>query len=331
MATPVRTRTSLFALLLLACTGQRPKAQPAPAGSIAWQRSRPNDDSLLAALGLAQLQHTVLRPGEAEIRLSSGGGISLEDDLIRLVRRGDRVTGQVIRYWRYRGLYPMGPEDTLWSQGELAAYTMPWQCTSFVKAHGFYACTLQFKSPVDWRQLWDSAATFNPWTLPDKPQTVSGHSVNGNALVVVCDDCGSTTVELRAGARFRRLEFGARNGDSKVLGFLHAIRSGIPWNNIAVRPSRSRRYHGKLEGAGGDFCFTPSGSNERWENHDFPGFARSDTLPHVAKAVELWGVPLPKNALPRYVAGTSRWLLIDSIVSMRDTVLAPDWCKTTRP
>jgi hypothetical protein len=244
----------------------------------------PAFDSAAQAFGLRPLAATPLAGDVEEIRYWSGGGITAEQDFVRLTRAGNRVDGLLGLYWRI-----VTPYDRPGSipQGTWVRFAHQGTCRRVTDVGNFEACELKLRGRPDWTALWDSLAALGVATLP--PQS----SLTRPGLMI--NDGGRVIIELRTATGYRRYSYENPWSyhdpeDQRVVSIQKAL--GLAWS-LVPRPTSQRQLRGRLDLALGGDEFVACHSRVAWaiegaRTHPMIASARDSTA-HASYYIEALG------------------------------------------
>lgn len=189
-------------LVLSACTGSKPRTEPAPiradtgAPDVTSSRVYSSTfDAVAGAAGLVPLRFDTLNPGR-EVRVWIGVAIGAPKQLYRFVERGRRVDGEIIHYWSATRLPDDRPGETI---HDLMVYSLTGRCDRFAVNEKVGICRARFARRPDWGEVLRRAEAAGLRELPDES------TLPDRVLVF---DGWSITVELREGDRYRAYRYG---------------------------------------------------------------------------------------------------------------------------
>jgi hypothetical protein len=180
-------------------------APPARAMDLAGDTIPALEHEILVAArvsAIPALRASALPPGAREMRFWIGGGRVVPDLMLRLMRSGDSVLGQVMLYWN-----TMSMDDSLdLAAAEAYSHQARHEPECNVLHYGrdstddevrnWITCVGPPTADARWRTLWRRLDSLGVWTLPDQsevPQYKDLVSLDGTGL----------QVELRDGPRYR--------------------------------------------------------------------------------------------------------------------------------
>ena len=274
-------------------------------------------DDVSEALGMPLLRDDTTNAG-LEIRLWWQVEIGVPKDLFRLVKAGEQVRGEYIRYWPVRR-WTDGDADTLVvERDEFVPWFEPPRCSRLIAHENVDACVTRFLEEPDWNRMWDELDSLGVWMLSDASHLpLDGFSIDGLTLVV----------ELRNRHLYRAYRLKPDPEGLAEVAAAGAIGSLLTLVGIALPPTgRDSVLAGHLidhRGRdGGETVFVPCGRTGRWRL--FQGNAPEPELlpPRAFVRLNLLVGPLDKRWHHR--EGFERVAYVNEVVERRPA--RPDDC-----
>ncbi|MEO7355640.1 MAG: hypothetical protein ABIZ70_14935, partial [Gemmatimonadales bacterium] len=219
-----------------------------------------NPDTAAIVLGLKPLNQDT-RSRVQEIRIWTVVEIGIPHDLLRLVKRGDRVSGMYGRWWPQ---HPITTDDgEVVPEGDpFLPYWLEGPCGPMNRVSETMGCVTRLVHEPDWGRMWDSLTALGIWALPDQSRLAPDPALNDGKLRMTMDGV-TMTVEVRDHERYRSYAYSNPDGGTRPAERAAAAIMAIDDNidREAHLPTHASVVRGKLKIARGAATLTRCGSD----------------------------------------------------------------------